>query len=314
MASEDFTVAVNVTDAPVITVVAELVNVVVVVVSMKNPAHPVSPATPTDAMPLRTVRLCNPQPRLLEKLFNSATFNSLYPFRRFMSQNGLLLFQTRCSARLLPLYSARTPMAKNFTTARLEAFSDGVIAVIITIMVLDLKVPGVHEMSAAEAIRLNLRILVFYLLSFIQTGIYWVNHHYLLEDLEHVTHTILWANLALLFGLSLIPFGTNWIGVRGVTPAPMAVYAVCFLLPAVAWAWLASVICNHTQVRPAAGPLQQGFSLAMNAGAIAVSRWSPWTAFAMIGCIAFLWLLPPARIRDKTRQFSPSGRSTRHSA
>src|SRR5581483_8694090 len=102
-------------------------------------------------------------------------------------------------------------MPRALNSSRLEAFSDGVIAVIITIMVLDLRVPATRELGDWAAVRMDLRLILVYLLSFVQTGIYWVNHHYLLDDVEQVTHGILWSNLLLLFCLSLIPFGTEWI-------------------------------------------------------------------------------------------------------
>ena len=116
------------------------------------------------------------------------------------------------------------------TPARLEAFSDGVIAVIITIMVLELHVPG-KEIANLAALRLELPLVLVYLLSFVQTGIYWVNHHYLIDDLDQVTHGILWSNLALLFALSLIPVATNWVGVRGISPSSIALYAALCAFP-----------------------------------------------------------------------------------
>jgi len=185
--------------------------------------------------------------------------------------------------------------------ARLEAFSDGVIAVIITIMVLELKVPSPAEMSAADAIRLDLKMVAVYLLSFVQTGIYWVNHHYLLDDVEQVSHSLLWANLAFLFCLSLIPFGTQWIGNRGIAPVPVAVYAVCFVAPALAWMVLSTVICRQTGLLPANGPVLQTVSGLLNVASIFVALRSPWTALGMIGFVAFLWMLPPRRIREATR-------------
>lgn len=193
-------------------------------------------------------------------------------------------------------------MPRDLNSSRLEAFSDGVIAVIITIMVLDLRVPSIHEASSSAAIRTDLRLIVVYLLSFVQTGIYWVNHHYLLDDLEQVTHSILWSNLALLFCLSLIPFGTEWIAVRGVEPVPVAVYVVCFLAPAVAWTILSNTICSRTGVRPAASFGKQIFSLAMNLGAVGMAFISPWAALGMIAVVALVWLLPPRRIVEKTRR------------
>jgi uncharacterized membrane protein len=168
-------------------------------------------------------------------------------------------------------------------------------------MVLELKVPGLHEMSTADALRLDLKMIAVYLLSFIQIGIYWVNHHYLLDDLDHVTHSLLWSNLALLFCLSFIPFGTEWIAVRGVAPAPVAVYAVCFVAPAIAWMVLSIVITRQTGITPANGPVIQTFSAILNVGAIYVALRSPWTALSMIGVVAILWLLPPKRILDQTR-------------
>jgi uncharacterized membrane protein len=110
-------------------------------------------------------------------------------------------------------------MSESLTSSRMEAFSDGVIAVIITIMVLELKVPSLHDMSNWEAIRSDLPLVFVYLLSFVQTGIYWVQHHYLVDDVEHVTHGMLWANLALLFSLSLIPWATNWVAASARFPS-----------------------------------------------------------------------------------------------
>jgi len=195
-------------------------------------------------------------------------------------------------------------MPRDLNSSRLEAFSDGVLAVIITIMVLDLRVPSVHEASNWAAIRGNLSLIIVYLLSFIQIGIYWVNHHYLLDDLEHVTHAILWSNLALLFCLSLIPFGTQWIAARGVEPVPVVVYVLCFLAPAAAWAVLANTICTRTGIRPAASFGKQIFSLVMDLGAIAMAFVSPWGALGMIAIVSFVWLLPPRRIVEQTRRAS----------
>ncbi len=198
-------------------------------------------------------------------------------------------------ARLSPL------MPESLSRSRLEAFSDGVIAVIITIMVLELKVPTVAQMSDHAALLSNVRILAVYLLSFLQVGIYWVNHHYLVDDLQTVTHGILWANLLLLFTLSLIPFGVNWIGTRGITPEPVAVYAVCFLLPALAWAVLSHVIRRRTHVPPAAGLAKQAGSTAANLAAVFVAFVSPWIALGLIALVAIAWLVPPRRVVEKTR-------------
>jgi uncharacterized membrane protein len=193
-------------------------------------------------------------------------------------------------------------MSDRLTPSRLEAFSDGVIAVIITIMVLELKIPTLLEQpDHLAALRTELPLLIVYLLSFIQTGIYWVNHHYLVDDLEYVTHGVLWSNLAFLFCLSLIPFGTEWVGVRGVHPVPVAVYCTCFVLPAIAWFVLATVICRTSRIRPAAGPVKQTISAIVNVSSVGVAFLSPHLAIAMIALIAVWWLLPPPRIVEQTR-------------
>ena len=194
-------------------------------------------------------------------------------------------------------------MADSLTRSRLEAFSDGVIAVIITIMVLEFKVPTVQQMGDRSALLSNAKIFGVYLLSFTQVGIYWVNHHYLLDDLETVTHGILWANLGLLFTLSLIPFGIQWIGTRGIAPVPVAVYAVCFCLPALSWTILAHTIGRRTQIPPAAGFGKQAVSSILNFGSVFVAFYSPWLALALISAVAVLWLIPPRRILEKTRAY-----------
>jgi uncharacterized membrane protein len=193
-------------------------------------------------------------------------------------------------------------MAQTLTPSRMEAFSDGVIAVIITIMVLDLKVPTLLDQpNHLIAIRAELPQLLVYLLSFIQIGICWVNHHYLVDDLDHVSHGVLWANLAFLFCLSLIPLGTEWVGTRGVQPIPVAIYSSTFVIASIAWLVLASTICSRSGIRPAAGPLKQGLSAIINVASIAVAFRSPWAALAMIAAIAIWWLLPPRRILEQTR-------------
>ena len=205
-------------------------------------------------------------------------------------------------------------MAESLSTSRLEAFSDGVMAVIITIMVLELKVPSSAEMSDRAALLANAKIGVVYLLSFIQVGIYWVNHHYLLEDLKTVSHSILWANLGNLFGLSFIPFGLEWIGTRGIHPVPVAVYATCFLLPALAWSLLSYTIQRRTGMPPTAGPAKQAFSSLMTFGAIFVAFRSPWAALLMIASVAAVWLVPPRRIVEKARAVQTGHTGVPHSS
>jgi uncharacterized membrane protein len=129
-----------------------------------------------------------------------------------------------------------------------------------------------------------------------------VNHHYLIDDVKRISHSLLWSNLAFLFCLSLIPFGTEWIGNRGVAPLPVAVYAVCFVAPAIAWTVLSTVIYRQTGIRPANGPVIQTVSASLNVGAVFVALRSPWLAMGMIGFVDFLWLLPPKRIVERSRQ------------
>ena len=192
-------------------------------------------------------------------------------------------------------------MPDSLSRSRMDSFSDGVLAVIITIMVLELKVPAPLEMSDRAALLADAKILVIYLLSFVQVGIYWVNHHYLLDDLETVSHGVLWANLSLLFGLSLIPFGLEWIGVRGITPVAVAVYSACYLLPAWAWVALAKAVQRRTGIPPAAGMARQITSVCLSVAAVPIALRSPWTALAFNALVALMWLAPPSRIVERTR-------------
>jgi uncharacterized membrane protein len=199
-------------------------------------------------------------------------------------------------------------MPKPLSPGRLEAFSDGVIAVIITIMVLELHVPG-KEVSNVNGLIALAPLLTVYLLSFVQTGIYWVNHHYLVDDLDHVTHGILWSNLAFLFTLSLIPFATTWIGNRGISSFAVSLYAVTCVLPAITWIVLSNCICS-TSGQPVAGsPLKQAASTALYLGAIPTSYWSPNVALGMIALVAVLWLLPPKKVVEQTRAFKSDKQS-----
>ena len=125
---------------------------------------------------------------------------------------------------------------------RLEAFSDGVIAVLITIMVLELKVP--HGTSL-ETLRPLVPVFLTYVLSFVFLGIYWNNHHHMLQATERINGAILWANLHLLFWLSLVPFGTGWIGENHVAPLPTALYGVVLLMAAIAYTILQTTIVAH---------------------------------------------------------------------
>jgi uncharacterized membrane protein len=191
-------------------------------------------------------------------------------------------------------------MAENLSPSRLEAFSDGVIAVIITIMVLELKVPS-KDVSNMAGLREDLTLLLVYLLSFIQTGIYWVNHHYLIDDVEQVSHGILWANLALLFTLSLIPWATNWVAIRGISSFSVALYCIVCQLPALTWFILSTLICRRSGKPLAGSPGQQIFSAILYTGAIPMSYVSPYISLGMIAIVSVRWLMPPKRIIEMTR-------------
>jgi uncharacterized membrane protein len=191
---------------------------------------------------------------------------------------------------------------------RLEAFSDGVLAVIITVMVLELRVPHSSDLAALRPL---LPVLLTYLLSFIYLGIYWNNHHHLLKAAHKVTAGIMWANLHLLFWLSLFPFVTGWMGENHFTPAPTALYGTVMLLAAIAYYILQSVIVA------ADGP---GSKLAASIGrdlkgklspvlygiAIAASFFRPWIAGCIYVGVAFLWLVPDRRIARVVDESRPS--------
>jgi len=153
-------------------------------------------------------------------------------------------------------------MALQLTAGRMATFSDGVIAVIITVMVLDLKVPA-HDLPDLDALRKVLPMLTIYTLSFVEVGIYWVNHHYMIDDVEQVSHGLLWANLVFLFTLSLIPFGTAWVGERGLTPFALSLYLVCCALPTVSWIVLSIVVRHRTHMPLAGSPIKQLTSAAV---------------------------------------------------
>jgi uncharacterized membrane protein len=182
--------------------------------------------------------------------------------------------------------------------ARLEAFSDGVIAIIITIMVLELDVP--HE-PTLEGLRPLLPVFLSYVLSFIYVGIYWNNHHHMLQAAQHVTGGILWANLHLLFWLSLLPFGTAWIGENHFEPLPVALYGFLLLMCAVAYTILSrALIARHgpeSALARAVGRDAKGLaSLAIYACALPLAFVSPRLSSALYVVVATLWLVPDRRI------------------
>lgn len=186
---------------------------------------------------------------------------------------------------------------------RLEAFSDGVLAIIITIMVLELKVPQGEALSDLQPL---LPVFLSYLLSFIYVGIYWNNHHHLMHTLTRVTGDVLWANLHLLFWLSLIPFATGWMGENHFGRAPMAVYGFVLLMAAIAYYILQKRIIKSegedSVLKKALGTDWKGkISPFLYLIAILSCLFSSWIAEIIYICVALLWLVPDSRI-EKTLQ------------
>ena len=181
---------------------------------------------------------------------------------------------------------------------RLEAFSDGVIAILITIMVLELKVPHGAD---AEALRPLLPVFLTYVLSFVYLGIYWNNHHHMLHLADHINGRILWANLHLLFWLSLVPFVTGWMGENQFAAAPTALYGVVMLLAAIAyWILLQSILAvqgPHSVLRAAVGRDFKGkLSPVLYVIAIPAAFIRSWIAGALYVIVALIWLIPDRRI------------------
>ncbi|HEX2837432.1 MAG TPA: TMEM175 family protein [Phycisphaerales bacterium] len=195
------------------------------------------------------------------------------------------------------------------TKSRMEAFSDGVIAIIITIMVLELKVP--HEASL-EALKPLLPVLLSYVLSFVYVGIYWNNHHHLLHSASRVSGGILWANLHLLFWLSLFPFVTGWMGENHFTLVPTVAYGAVLLCAAVAYSILQwrILVChgNDSVLAKAIGKDFKGkISMVLYAGAIALAFARPWLAHAIYVLVAIVWFVPDRRIESAMRSHERAG-------
>jgi uncharacterized membrane protein len=188
---------------------------------------------------------------------------------------------------------------------RLEAFSDGVVAIIITIMVLEMKVP--HQTSVA-ALQPLVPVFLSYILSYVYIGIYWSNHHHMLQASERVNGAVLWANLHLLFWLSLIPFVTAWMGENHFAAVPIALYGLVLLMAAVAYTILLRVLLAaqgpHSLLKTAVGDDFKGkFSLVLYVIAIPTAFLIPWLAGALYVTVALVWLVPDSRIeRTLTRE------------
>ena len=182
---------------------------------------------------------------------------------------------------------------------RLEAFSDGVLAIIITIMVLELKVP--HHAVELSALEPMLPVFLSYLLSFIYVGIYWNNHHHMFHSTRRVNGTILWANLHLLFWLSLFPFTTGWLGENHLAAIPAAVYGFVLLMAAVAYYLLQRAIIlqqgRNSLLALALGKDWKGkLSPVLYLSAIFLAFLNPWIAVGLYTLVALIWLIPDRRI------------------
>jgi uncharacterized membrane protein len=185
---------------------------------------------------------------------------------------------------------------------RLEAFSDGVIAILITIMVLELRIPEGADWDALQPI---VPVFITYVLSFVFVGIYWTNHHHLIHTADRITGAILWANLHLLFWLSLTPFATGWMGRNNFAPLPTAVYGCVLLLAAIAYTILARTIIAaqgvQSRLKAAIGNDAKGYaSMAMYAAAIPLAFVNRWIAYALYIAVAMMWLIPDRRIERRT--------------
>ncbi len=191
-------------------------------------------------------------------------------------------------------------MGKN----RLEAFSDGVLAIIITIMVLEMKVPHGEELTTLRGLW---PVFVSYVLSFVYVGIYWNNHHHMFHAVKHVSGAVLWANLHLLFWLSLFPFVTGWMGENHFSMWPVALYGVVLLMAAAAYYILSRTLIRHegghSQLKKAVGRDYKGIaSVAIYAAGIAMAFIAPWAGFALYIAVAALWFVPDSRIERQNQE------------
>ena len=184
---------------------------------------------------------------------------------------------------------------------RLEAFSDGVIAILITIMVLELKVPSGTDWASLRSV---FEVLMAYVLSFIYLAIYWNNHHHMLQATKHINGKILWANMHLLFWLSLVPFVTHWIGEKHSAPLPTAVYGVVLLAAAIAYYILQTLIVaeqgEDSKLKKAIGnDLKGKISPLIYVAAIGLAFVNQWISDALYVFVALMWLVPDRRIEAK---------------
>jgi len=181
---------------------------------------------------------------------------------------------------------------------RLEAFTDGVIAIIITIMVLEMKVPQGADPAALQS---SVPVFLAYVLSYVNVGIFWNNHHHMMNVAQRVDGRVLWANLFLLFWLSLIPFVIRWIGETGITALPTAAYGVVLAMAAIGYALLQSALVACSGQSPAlaaaiGSDLKGKLSIIIYAVAIPLAFLSPWIAIALYIAVALIWFVPDRRI------------------
>ena len=194
-----------------------------------------------------------------------------------------------------------TPEPAAMTTTRLEAFSDAVIAIIMTIMVLELKVPHGEDWAALRPLA---GVFVVYVLSFVMLGIYWNNHHHMLHATDRVNGRILWANTHLLFWLTLIPFTTGWMGENHFASMPTAAYGLVLLMAGIAYNILTREIVRHhgggSRLATAIGSDVKGkISLIGYAAAIPLAYANRWLSFALYVFVALVWLVPDRRIESR---------------
>jgi uncharacterized membrane protein len=194
---------------------------------------------------------------------------------------------------------------------RLLAFSDGVIAIIITIMVLELKVPHGAEWTDLSKL---LPVFLSYVLSFIYVAIYWNNHHHLMHTCTHVDGALLWANTHLLFWLSLIPFATGWMGENHFAPLPVAVYGAALLMPALAYYLLQIMImrahgdARSELARALGSDLKGKISPFFYLAGIALAFVNPWISCALYVFVALMWLVPDRRIANAVERHGRKSR------
>lgn len=185
------------------------------------------------------------------------------------------------------------------TSTRLEAFSDAVIAILMTILVLELKIPHGTDLTALQPL---LPIFLTYVLSFIYLGIYWNNHHHMLQATKSVNGKVLWANMHLLFWLSLVPFVTGWMGENHFAPLPTAIYGVVLFCSAIAYTILQTTIVRHhggdneLLARAIGGDFKGKLSIVLYVIAIGAAFLHQWISHAIYVAVALIWLVPDRRI------------------